>query len=487
MRDSLRNVGEKPREACGVFGISGHPEAAKLSCLGLHALQHRGQESAGIATVHDRQLLIHKGMGLVNEVFDSSVLVQLPGSIAIGHTRYSTAGSSTLANAQPILVDCNRGPIAVGHNGNITNAIELRKRLERSGSIFQTNSDTEVVLHLIAHSRQAELTDAIAESLIQLRGAFSLLILTADRLYAIRDPHGFRPLSIGRIAGVDGTDSAIVFASETAALDLVGAQFQRDVEPGEIVVVHSGRLASVPYGPRVKPACCIFELVYFARPDSIVFGRSVALAREQMGRCLAQEASADADIVIPVPDSGVRAALGYSAESGIPFRMGLIRSHYTGRTFIEPEQYARDLAVKFKLSPVRSLIEGKRVVLVDDSIVRGTTSRKIVRMIRDAGASEVHLRVASPPFVAPCPYGIDTPSADDLIAANHAVEEVQQYIGADSLAYLSHAALLQACADPNEEIFCTCCFGGKYPEQQIECNRPIEEEEREELVSSASP
>jgi len=466
MRASSGDTWEKPREACGIAGVFHHPEAAKLVYLGLHALQHRGQESAGIAAARRGHIRLRKGMGLVHQVFDAARMQQLPGAVAIGHTRYSTAGDSALVNAQPLCVDCHRGQIAVAHNGNITNAAEIRRRMERAGSIFQTNSDTEVVLHLIARSSLEQLQDAIAESLRQLEGAYSLLILTPDRMYAMRDPHGIRPLSMGRIAGRNRADDAIAFASETTAFDLIGAHWERDVEPGELISVGEHGVESVLYAPAVKPAGCIFELVYFARPDSVVFGRSVALARERMGRQLASEAPANADVVVPVPDSGVAAAVGYSERSGLPLRMGLIRSHYAGRTFIEPEQQTRDLALRLKLNPVRSLLAGQRVVLVDDSIVRGTTSRQIVRMMRDAGAREVHLRVASPPFIAPCPYGIDTPSPQELIATNHTVGEIRDFVGADSLEYLSLPGLLEACDDPNEDTLCACCFGGEHPSQQ---------------------
>lgn len=462
---------DKPHDACGIVGIYDHPKAALLSCLCLQALQHRGQESAGIAALDQGYVRLEKDMGLVKNVFDPARLQRLPGLIAIGHTRYSTSGDSSIANAQPLMVESRWGQIAIAHNGNITNAEEIRSQLRLDGVIFQTNSDTEIILHLIARSREAALPMAIVDSLSGLKGAFSLVILAEDRIYAIRDPHGFRPLSIGRITGEqDSEDGATVFASETAALDLIGAQWVRDVKPGEMVIAGAPGLRSVMYQPGLQTAGCIFELVYLARPDSVVFGRSVAEARDRMGRRLAIEAPVLADVVVPVPDSGVTAAIGYSAESGIPYRLGLIRSHYAGRTFIEPEQYARELAVKLKLNPVRSILAGKRVVLVDDSIVRGTTSRLIIQMVRDAGAREVHMRVASPPFVAPCPYGIDTPSSSELLAAGRSLGEISMMIGADSVAYLSSKGLLEACGDPQGAEFCTCCFGGDHPQEQACCS-----------------
>lgn len=463
---------DKPREACGIVGIFNHPRAALLSCLCLQALQHRGQESAGIAAVDQGHIRLEKEMGLVKNIFDDARLERLPGSVAIGHTRYSTSGDSSIANAQPLMVESRWGQIAIAHNGNITNAGEIRSQLRRDGVIFQTNSDTEIILHLIARSSEAELPMAIIDSLSSLKGAYSLVILAQDQIYAIRDPHGFRPLSLGSIADEHQSGNrTAVFASETAALDLIGAQWVRDVKPGEMVIAGAAGVRSIMYQPGLKSAGCIFELVYLARPDSVVFGRSVAEARDRMGRRLAIEAPASADVVVPVPDSGVTAAIGYSAESGIPYRLGLIRSHYAGRTFIEPEQYARELAVKLKLNPVRSILAGKRVVLVDDSIVRGTTSRMIIQMVRDAGASEVHMRVASPPFIAPCPYGIDTPSTSELLAAGRSVAEISAMIGADSVAYLSTNGLLQACSDPEGAEFCTCCFGGAHPQEEACCGQ----------------
>src|SRR5215469_6835168 len=399
---------DKFRDECGVFAIYGHPEAAKLAYLGLYALQHRGQESAGICTGDGAEVYCEKSMGHVADIFTPQVLATLPGELAIGHTRYSTAGDTALLNAQPFSVACNKGRIAVAHNGNITNASELRRDLEREGSIFQSNSDTEVILHLVAHSRERTLSGALRDALLQIEGAFSLVFLAEDRIIVARDPHGFRPLAAGQME-FSGGKIAHVFASETCAFDLIGAVYLNDVAPGEMVIVGPEGVTRERYAPSRSLAQCAFEHVYFARPDSLVFGRPVAQSREQLGRLLARECPADADLVVPVPDSGVLAAIGYSAESGLPYRQALIRNHYVGRTFIEPSQAIRDFGVKLKLNPVRQLLQGQRVVLVDDSIVRGTTSRKIVRMVRQAGAKEVHLRISCPPTISPCFYGVDTP------------------------------------------------------------------------------
>src|SRR6266566_2493510 len=386
---------DKFREECGVVAVYGHPEAETLAYLGLHALQHRGQESAGIVTSNGLTLNMHKAMGLVADIFTEETLARLRGTLAIGHTRYSTAGDSALLNAQPIRVQSNKGMMALAHNGNLVNAAEIRHRLESQGSIFQTTSDTEVLVHLIALSKEQTLPEAIADALRRVEGAFSLVMITPDRIFAARDPRGFRPLSMGRIPAQAGEhQDTIVFASETCAFDLIGANYEREVKPGEMIVVGPEGMYSRFYSPTAPQSSCIFEHVYFSRPDSIVFGRSVQVSREGLGRQLAREAGVDADIVVPVPDSGVTAALGYAAESGIPFRFALIRNHYVGRTFIQPEQRTRDFGVRLKLNPVRSLLEGKRVVLIDDSIVRGTTSRKIVRMVRNAGAKEVHMRIS---------------------------------------------------------------------------------------------
>ena len=423
---------DKFSDECGVFGIFGHPEAANLTYLGLYALQHRGQESAGIAASDGVQIRVSKAMGYVNESSTPTRLASCPARSPIGHVRYSTAGESRLANAQPIVVDSAHGQLALGHNGNLVNAGELRDALVREGAIFQTNSDTEVVVHLFARSREDGAEAAIVDALSQVRGAFSLVMMTKDRLIGARDPHGFRPLALGRLG------DAWVICSETCAMDLIGATYVRDVEPGEIVVVERARPeVDQAVCRRRRSAQCIFEHVYFARPDSYVFGESVNEVRTELGRRLARESGVPADVVVPIPDSGVCAAVGYAEASGIPMRMGLIRNHYVGRTFIEPQQSIRHFGVRVKLNPVRSILEGKRVVLVDDSIVRGTTSRKIVRMVRSAGAREVHMRISCPPTISPCFYGVDTPRRSELIAATHTLEEIRKYLDADSVAYLS--------------------------------------------------
>jgi amidophosphoribosyltransferase len=479
---------DKFKDECGVVAVHNHPEASKLAYLGLHQLQHRGQESAGIVSSDGERLHPYKDMGLVVDIFTEEVLSKLTGTLAIGHTRYSTAGDSARLNAQPIMVDCNKGMIALAHNGNLVNALEIRNRLEAAGSIFQTTSDTEVIVHLIAQSREQTLPDAICDALRRIEGAFSLVMMSRDRVFAARDSRGFRPLSMGRIphAGTAGRDT-IVFASETCAFDLIGAVYERDVKPGELVVVSSEGVSSRFFGEEKKQASCIFEHVYFSRPDSVVFGRSVHASREALGRQLAREAPVDADLVVPVPDSGVTAALGYASESGIPFRFGLIRNHYIGRTFIEPEQRVRDFGVKLKLNPVRSILAGKRVILIDDSIVRGTTSRKIVRLVRDAGATEVHFRISCPPTISPCFYGVDTPVKSQLIAANKSVDEIREYIGADSLAYLSMAGMKEACADGEKTTYCTSCYTGIYPTEfiPIEQVRPAQPTKTYDAMSEA--
>jgi amidophosphoribosyltransferase len=452
---------DKLREECGVFALYGHPEAANIVYLGLHALQHRGQESAGIATSDGKKIYNFRKMGHVVDIFTPGVLNQLPGSLGIGHTRYSTAGETILQNAQPFSVVCSKGHLAVAHNGNLTNAIELRRDLEADGSIFQGTSDTEVILHLVARSRERTLAGALRDALLQIEGAFSLVFLAEDRIIVARDPRGFRPLAMGRLELSDG-HVATVFASETCAFDLIGATYIDDVEPGEMVIVAREGITRELYTTPEAPAHCAFEHVYFSRPDSIVFGKSVAQSRELMGRLLAREHPVEADLVVPVPDSGVGAAIGYAAESGIAYKQALIRNHYVGRTFIEPSQAIRDFGVRLKLNPVRHLLEGQRVILVDDSIVRGTTSRKIVRMVRDAGAREVHFRISCPPTISPCYYGVDTPSHRELIAANNNVRQIQEYIEADSLAYLSLEALRESVQD-SDHRFCYSCYTGKYP------------------------
>ena len=462
-------ISDKFHDECGVVAIYSHPEAETLAYLGLHALQHRGQESAGIVTSDGMSLHIHKAMGLVADIFTEKKLSRMRGTLAIGHTRYSTTGDSALLNAQPIMVQSNKGMIALAHNGNLTNAGEIRARMEAQGSIFQTSSDTEVIVHLIAQSREHTLPEAIADALRRVEGAFSLVMISPDRIFAARDPRGFRPLAMGRIAALPGQrQDTIVFASETCAFDLVGATYEREVKPGELVIVGPEGISSSLYAPALPQSSCIFEHVYFSRPDSRVFGRPVQESREQLGRQLAIEAPADADLIVPVPDSGVTAAMGYAAESGIPLRFGLIRNHYVGRTFIEPQQSVRDFGVKLKLNPVRSLLEGKRIVLIDDSIVRGTTSRKIVRMVRSAGAKEVHMRISCPPTISPCFYGVDTPRKKELIAANNTVEEIRQYIGADSLSYLSLEGMKKACHDGEKTTYCTACYTGNYPTKLLD-------------------
>jgi amidophosphoribosyltransferase len=459
---------DKFKEECGVVAVYQNPEAAKLAYLGLHALQHRGQESAGITAGNGDKLTQHRGMGLVGDIFTAPVLEKLKGWLAIGHTRYSTTGDSALLNCQPFMVECCKGSLAVAHNGNLVNAAQIRKGLERGGSIFQTTSDTEVILHLIAHSKEESLVEAIADALRQIEGAFSVVLASPDRIFAARDPRGFRPLSIGRIPpSPQYRKETIVFASETTAFDLIGAEFVRDVNPGEMVVVGNEGMYAQQFAPPLKQSSCIFEHVYFSRPDSVVFGRAVNASREAMGRQLAREAPADADIVVAVPDSGVPAAVGFASESGIPFRVGLVRSHYVGRTFIEPEQGVRDFGVRLKLNPVRNIIEGNRVILIDDSIVRGTTSKKIVRLIRSAGAKEVHMRISCPPTISPCYYGVDTPTKKQLIAANKTIDQIRDFIGADSLGYLSLEGLKNACGEGEKITYCTACYTGKYPTEWV--------------------
>ena len=444
------------KEECGGFGIYGHTEAANLTYLGLYALQHRGQESVGIASSDGVRLQAHKAVGYVADSFDEATISRLAGMSAVGHVRYSTAGESGIKNAQPILIDCAHGEIAICHNGNLVNAQELREQLVADGSIFQTTSDTEVLLHLYARSKAPTAEQALVESVTQAKGAFSLVLLTKDRLIAVRDPHGFRPLTLGKLG-----DSYIV-CSETCALDLIDAEWIRDIEPGEVFIVGPDGAKSLhPFGPARK-AHCIFEHVYFSRPDSYVFGQSVNEVRTQLGRRLAAEQPVPADVVVPIPDSGVCAATGFAETAGLPMQMGLIRNHYVGRTFIEPHQSIRHFGVRVKLNPVKSILNGRRVILVDDSIVRGTTSRKIVKMVRQAGASEVHLRISCPPTVSPCFYGVDTPKRAELIAATHSLEEIRRYIGADSLGYLSLEGMLESVGSTRSS-YCTSCYTGKYP------------------------
>jgi amidophosphoribosyltransferase len=457
---------------CGIFGIANRAEASKQTYLGLYALQHRGQESTGIAASDGERVTLHKSMGHVADVYDEGTLAKLQGVNAIGHTRYSTAGDSSESNAQPLMVTMRYGPVALCHNGNLINAVALRQDLEAQGALFQSTSDSEVILHLLARSQEPDILEALKETVSQIQGAFSILLITKDAVIGARDANGFRPLCLGKLNG------SHVLASESCAFDLIDATYEREIEPGEIVLIRGENLRSVQALPSTKTSKCIFEHVYFSRPDSIVFGRTVQSSRDQMGRLLAKENPVEADLVVPVPDSGVAAAIGYAAESGIPFAFGLIRNHYVGRTFIEPRNKIRHFGVKVKLNPVRDLLKGKRVILIDDSLVRGTTSRKIVKMVRAAGATEVHMRITCPPTTWPCYYGVDTPTRKELIASTHSLEEICTRIEADSLAYLSLPGLLQAVkAKPNE--FCSACYTGKYPLEFVDTMPDAKEEERQ--------
>ena len=451
----------KLKEECGVFGIYGNPEAAKLTYLGLYSLQHRGQESAGIVTADGYSLRSHRAMGLVTDVFSEDVIDKLPGKSAIGHVRYSTAGSSDTKNIQPIRITFEKGELAISHNGNLTNARTLRKELENAGSIFQSTTDTEVIVHLIAKSEQEKIVKRIMSALAMCKGAYSLVFLTPDKLIAARDPKGFRPLALGKL------NHNYVVASETCAFELIGAEFVREVEPGEIIEINDEGLKSYKPFPEVKPATCVFEFIYFSRPDSFFNNKNVYQVRKELGKQLAIEHPADADLIVAVPDSGVPAAMGFSEQLNIPIEMGLLRSHYIGRTFIQPQQSIRDFGVKLKLHAIKEVINGKRVVIVDDSIVRGTTSRKIVTMIREAGAKEVHMRISSPPMKFSCYYGIDTPSREELISNSLTVDEINHYITSDTLGYLSIEGIetaLRNCAEfTNGESYCNACFTGKYP------------------------
>lgn len=444
------------REECGIFGIYNHPEAASITYLGLYALQHRGEESAGIAVSDGKRVIGHKGMGLAPEVFDPDILQKLSGHLAVGHIRYSTTGASELKNAQPFLVEYSQGPVAIAHNGNLVNTKELRSALEQRGSIFQSTMDSEVIVHLLACSQKETLEGRLIEALGQVSGAYSLVFLFKDKLIGVRDPRGFRPLCLGVLNG------SYVLASETCALDIIQAHYIRDIEPGEIIIIDESGIRSLHPFPKQKHAFCIFEFIYFSRPDSMIFGKGVYAARKELGRQLAQERPADADIVIPMPDSGNCAGLGFSEASGMPFEMGIIRNHYVGRTFIQPVQSFRDLRVKIKLNPVREVIEGKRIVLVEDSIVRGTTSRIRIKNFKEAGAREIHMRVSCPPHRYPCLYGIDFPTREELVASSHTEEEIRQFLGLETLGYLSIEGMLKAMPLPREE-FCLACFTGKYP------------------------
>lgn len=446
-----------PKHYCGVFGIYGHPNAAELTYYGLYALQHRGQESAGIVTADGCQFHELKGMGLVSQVFKGDALQDLVGHMAVGHTRYSTTGSSMLRNAQPLTVDCARGRIAIAHNGNLTNAAKLRDELEAQGSIFQTTVDSEIILHLMAQPPRNGDAGTLVDTVRRIEGAYSLVIMTEKELIGVRDPHGFRPLCLGKL------DDAYILASETCALDLIHAKFVRDIEPGEIVAINENGISSFQAFPEhQRRAFCIFEYVYFARPDSTIADRNIYRVRVQMGRELARENPIEADLVVPVPDSGNCAALGYSLESGIPFEMAFVRNHYVGRSFLQPSQLIRDFSVRVKLNLIEELVKDKRVIVVDDSIVRGTTCKARVNNLKEAGAKEVHVLVSCPPHMHPCVYGIDFPDRSKLMAANHSIEEIRKYLNADSLHYLSQAGLVRATGLP-ETSFCLACYNGDYP------------------------
>ena len=456
------NILHSWREECAVFGAWGDPEASRMTYLGLYAQQHRGQESSGIVSLNGKQHIVHRGDGLVGDVFKESDLMRLQGSAAIGHNRYSTTGANLVFNIQPLSADLLNGPVALAHNGNFVNAASLREELKGQGSIFQGTNDTECLLHMLAHNRSSDIIECLKESLPRIVGAYSLVLLTHDRMVVARDPYGFRPLVIGRRAVGDGSFSWVV-ASETCAFDLIGAKFVREVEPGELVYFdNEGEHRDTIPGEAKRQAKCVFEHVYFARPDSQVFGLSVYESRKRMGEILAKESPIEADIVVPVPDSGVPAAIGYSRHSGIPFELGIIRNHYIGRTFIQPSQSIRSFGVKIKLNAQSEVLKDKRVIVIDDSLVRGTTSQKIIRLIRQAGAKEVHFRIASPPTTGPCYYGVDTPAKSQLIAAQHSLEEIREFIDADSLGYLSVDGMMSAVHGSGKE-FCAACFDGVYP------------------------
>ena len=447
---------DKLHEECGVVGVYGHPEAANLVYLGLYALQHRGQESAGIVASTHSKMRLEVGMGLVADVFDPIRILKLPGPLAIGHNRYSTAGKSELVNAQPCMINYSAGSLALAHNGNLVNAQTIRKELGGKGAIFQSTNDSEVIVHLMAQSKAETFLDRAAEALRQVSGAYSLVLMTKTELLAARDPHGFRPLCLGKL------DGSYIVASETCVMDLIEAEFIREIEPGELILINDQGIQSFFPFNKAETKHCVFEHIYFARPGSFIFGEHVYTARKNMGRAMAQESPADVDIVVPVPDSGVVSAMGFAEESGIPFEMGLIRNHYVGRTFIEPQSQIRHFGVKLKLNAVKKIIAGKRVAIIDDSIVRGTTARKIVQMLRDAGAKEIHLRISAPPILHSCFYGIDTPTKEELIAHTHNLEETRQYLAADSLAYLSLEKMMEV-LENGKKKFCSACFDGNYP------------------------
>ncbi|AGB42459.1 amidophosphoribosyltransferase [Halobacteroides halobius DSM 5150] len=454
------NLIDKMEEECGVFGVyatsDDKVDVANLTYLGLHALQHRGQESAGICVNDKGEFTNRRGMDLVTNVFDEEALEELTGQMAVGHVRYSTTGSSLLSNAQPLVTNSIKGELALAHNGNLVNGLEMRKNLEQRGSIFHSTLDTEVIAHLVARSFKDDIIEALTHSLQKVKGAFSLIAMTEDSLVAARDPHGFRPLAIGKL------EDSYIIASETCAFDIIGAEHIRDIEPGEIVVINEEGIKSKYYGERTPYNFCVFEFIYFARPDSVIGGQNVQLAREEIGRQLARETDIEADLVVPVPSSGIPSALGFAEESGVPYKKGILRNRYVGRTFIQPTQEIRNLKVKIKLNPIKDIIEGKRIFLIDDSIVRGTTSKQIIRMMKEAGAKEVHMGIASPPVAYPCYYGLDTSRRQELIAAENSVEEICDHIGADSLTYISQEGLL-ASIEANGYGFCTACFSGDYP------------------------
>jgi amidophosphoribosyltransferase len=447
---------DKLHEECGVVGVYGHPEAANLVYLGLYALQHRGQESAGIVASTHSKMHLELGMGLVADIFDPGRLMKLPGPLAIGHNRYSTAGKSELVNAQPCMINYAEGSLALAHNGNLVNAQTIRKSLASKGAIFQSTNDSEVIVHLMAQAKSASFVDRAAEALRQVSGAYSLVLMTENELLAARDPRGFRPLCLGKLEG------SYIVASETCVMDLIEAEFIREIEPGELILINENGLQSFFPFKKEETKHCVFEHIYFARPDSFLFGEHVYMARKEMGKAMAQESPADVDLVVPVPDSGVVSAMGFAEESNIPFEMGLIRNHYVGRTFIEPQSQIRNFGVKLKLNAVKNLIEGKRLAIIDDSIVRGTTSRKIVKMLLESGAKEVHLRISSPPILHSCFYGIDTPNKEELIAHTNTLEETRQYLGANSLSYLSINKMLEVLQNGKNK-FCSACFDGNYP------------------------
>jgi amidophosphoribosyltransferase len=449
-------IPEHPMEECGIFAVYNHEEAAKVTYFGLYAMQHRGQESAGILVSNGKRVIEHKAMGLVHDIFDEKILERLAGNIALGHVRYSTTGSSLLMNAQPLKIQYAGKSIAIAHNGNLVNARAIKKTMEDKGSIFQTTMDSEIVLHLAAKAMKKGLERAMISTMNKIRGAYSMIIMTEDTLIAMRDPNGFRPLCLGRL------DSGYVIASETCSFDLVDAEFLREIEPGEILIINSNGLRSIKLDKPQRNAHCIFELIYFARPDSVVFGQNVYLFRKRQGEFLAQEFAVDADLVMPFPDSGNYAAIGFAQESAIPFEMGVIRNHYVGRTFIQPSQNMRDFGVKVKLNPVRDLLKGKKVLIIEDSIIRGTTSRSRIKTLREIGAKEVHMLVSCPPHRFPCYYGIDFSNKGELIAAQKTVDQIKDYIGLDSLGYLSIDNLVRAANIPKGDL-CLACFDGNYP------------------------